>query len=143
MVNQKTKAERKPLEYYLNLKYPITFYPEKEGGYTAIIKDLPGCMTQGETLSETIKNIEEARELWIETVYESGKKDIPLPSNENEYSGRLLLRMPKSLHRCLAEGAEEEGVSLNQYILSLLSEANGKKAAIPLASVEGDFRTQI
>ena len=130
-MNQKTKASRQPLEYYLNLKYPITFYPEKEGGYTAIIRDLPGCMTQGETLSEAMENIEEARELWIETVYETGKKDVPLPSTENEYSGRLLLRIPKSLHRHLSEGAEKEGVSLNQYILSLLSEANGKRAAVP------------
>ena len=130
-MNQKTKTVRQPLEYYLNLKYPITFYPEKEGGYTAIIRDLPGCMTQGETLSEAMENIEEARELWIETVYETGKKDVPLPSTENEYSGRLLLRIPKSLHRHLSEGAEKEGVSLNQYILSLLSEANGKRAAVP------------
>lgn len=130
-MTQKTKAVRQPLEYYLNLKYPITFYPEKEGGYTAIIRDLPGCMTQGETLSEAMENIEEARELWIETVYETGKKDVPLPSTENEYSGRLLLRIPKSLHRHLSEGAEKEGVSLNQYILSLLSEANGKRAAVP------------
>ena len=88
-------------------------------------------MTQGETLSEAMENIEEARELWIETVYETGKKDVPLPSTENEYSGRLLLRIPKSLHRHLSEGAEKEGVSLNQYILSLLSEANGKRAAVP------------
>ena len=130
-MNQKIKVSRQPLEYYLNLKYPITFYPEKEGGYTAIIRDLPGCMTQGETLSEAMENLEEAREMWIETVYETGIKDIPLPSTENEYSGRLLLRIPKSLHRHLSEGAEKEGVSLNQYILSLLSEANGKRAAVP------------
>lgn len=130
MINQKNKAERQSLDYYLNLKYPITIYPEEEGGYTALVKDLPGCMTQGETLVEVMENIEEARELWIETVYQTGKKDIPLPSTENEYSGRLLLRMPKSLHRRLAEGAEKEGVSLNQYVLSLLSEATGKRAVV-------------
>ena len=37
-------------------------------------------MSQGETLEEVIINIEEASELWIETVYFSGKKDIPSPS---------------------------------------------------------------
>jgi predicted RNase H-like HicB family nuclease len=67
------------LEDYLSLKYPISLYPEEEGGYTATIPDLPGCMTQGETLEETIQNINEARELWLETVYKSGKKAIPLP----------------------------------------------------------------
>ncbi len=68
-----------PLEYYLNLKYPITLYPDVEGGYVAEIKDLPGCLTQGENLEETIKNINEARELWLETAYES-QDEIPLPT---------------------------------------------------------------
>ncbi|MCA2508542.1 MAG: type II toxin-antitoxin system HicB family antitoxin [Microcystis sp. M54BS1] len=72
--------KRPPLEYFLFLKYPISIYPEEEGGYTALIPDLPGCMSQGETLEEVIINIEEARKLWIETVYFSGKKDIPMPS---------------------------------------------------------------
>ncbi len=71
--------DNKPLEYYLNLKYPITLYPDAEGGYVAEIKDLPGCLTQGETLEETINNINEARELWLETAYESQDK-IPLPN---------------------------------------------------------------
>jgi antitoxin HicB len=73
------KLEHQSLEYYLSLKYPISIYPEEEG-YTVIIPDLPGCMTQGETLEECVVNIEEARELWIKTVYSSVKKNIPLPS---------------------------------------------------------------
>jgi predicted RNase H-like HicB family nuclease len=68
------------LDYYLSLKYPMSIYPEDDGGYTVIIPDLPGCMSQGETLEEAIENINQARELWIETVYNSGKKQIPLPS---------------------------------------------------------------
>jgi antitoxin HicB len=68
----------KSLNYYLNLTYPISFYPEPEGGYTVMIKNLPGCMSVGETLSEAIENIHEARELWIETAYEYGD-EIPLP----------------------------------------------------------------
>jgi antitoxin HicB len=46
---------------------------------------------------------------------------IPLPNNSIEYSGKLLLRMPKSLHRDLARQAEAEAISLNQYISSILS----------------------
>ena len=80
-------------------------------------------------MEETVDNIAEARELWIETVYESGG-EIPLPSTEIDYSGKVLLRMPKSLHRRLAEAAEREGVSLNQYIVSVLSEASGKTLAL-------------
>jgi len=78
--NQTNNAlENKSLEYFLNLKYPITLYPDVEGGYVAEIKDLPGCLTQGENLEETIKNISEARELWLETAYKS-QDEIPLPN---------------------------------------------------------------
>jgi antitoxin HicB len=67
-----------PLAYYLNLKYSITLYPDVEEGYVAEIKDLPGCLTQGETLEETINNINEARELWLETAYQAND-EIPMP----------------------------------------------------------------
>jgi len=72
------EIQPKSLNYYLNLTYPISFYPEPEGGYTVMIKNLPGCMSIGETLSEAMENIQEARELWIETAYEYGD-EIPLP----------------------------------------------------------------
>ena len=78
MMNNITQS--KSLEYYLSLKYPMSIYPEDERGYTIMIPDLDGCITQGDNLEEAIGNIDEARELWIETVYYSGKKEIPLPS---------------------------------------------------------------
>ncbi|WP_353932852.1 type II toxin-antitoxin system HicB family antitoxin [Okeanomitos corallinicola TIOX110] len=123
-LNQTNKQIEKPsLEYYLNFQYPVTLYPDAEGGYVAQIKELPGCLTQGETLEETMTNINEARELWIETAYEAGD-NIPLPSTDDSYSGKLLLRLPKSLHHRLAESAKREGVSLNQYLVSLVSAAD-------------------
>ncbi len=122
-LNQTQKqTEKSSLEYYLNLQYPVTLYPDPEGGYVAQIKDLPGCLSQGETLEEAMANINEARELWIETVYEAGD-EIPLPSTDESYSGKLLVRMPKSLHRRLVDKAEVEGVSLNQYIVYLLGKS--------------------
>ncbi len=123
MMKPKTAPQimnRESLDYYLSLVYSVTLDPDPDGGYVAHIKDLPGCFTQGETLEETMANIQEARELWIETAYEMGDL-IPLPNNTIEYSGKLLLRMPKSLHRDLAQKAEVEAVSLNQYISSVLS----------------------
>ncbi|ACK73800.1 protein of unknown function UPF0150 (plasmid) [Gloeothece citriformis PCC 7424] len=119
--NKKT-TELHPLEYYLELQYPITLYKDSEGGYVAEIKDLPGCMTQAETLDEVMTNIEDARRLWIETAHQYGD-NIPIPANDDQYSGRVLLRMPRSLHRKLAEGSKQEGVSLNQFFVFLLSEA--------------------
>ncbi len=77
----KTRNKTKPesLEFYLGLKYPITIYPDDDGGYVSEIKDLPGCFTQGETIEETLANIDDARKLWLETAYEYGDH-IPLPS---------------------------------------------------------------
>ncbi|MCK4226106.1 toxin-antitoxin system HicB family antitoxin, partial [candidate division WOR-3 bacterium] len=46
----------------------------------------------------------------------------PLPKVMEEYSGKFVLRVPKSLHGKLSNLAEKEGVSLNQMVVSLLSE---------------------
>ncbi len=115
---------RRPLKYYLGLKYPITVHEAPEGGYVAEIEDLPGCLAQGETLEELQKEIEVARRLWLETTYEDGG-DIPLSRTEREYSGKFILRVPRSLHRQLDGMAVREGVSLNQYVVSALSKAVG------------------
>lgn len=53
-------------------------------------------------------------------IYEKGA-DIMQPNTSNQYSGKLSLRIPKSLHRELVEEAEKEGVSLNQYALYRLA----------------------
>ena len=66
----KTITERKPLEYYLDMKYPVTFEEAPEGGYFVEIEDLPGCFSQGETVEEALAMIEEARRLWLESAYE-------------------------------------------------------------------------
>jgi antitoxin HicB len=72
--------ELRTLADYLNLKYPITLHINPDGGYVAEIRDLPGCLTQAETIEKTIANINEARELWLEKMYELGQP-IPLPSD--------------------------------------------------------------
>jgi antitoxin HicB len=123
-----TKAEYKPLDYYLRLKYPVTITPDVTGGFVAEIQDLPGCYSQGETLEEIYQNIEEARLLWIESMYEDGNA-IPLPGSkpEKQYSGKFNVRVPKSLHRKLDKMAEKEGVSLNHFLVSTLSRAVGQE----------------
>jgi antitoxin HicB len=120
----KTKTDRKPIDYYLSLKYPITFHPAPEGGYAVEIEALPGCISQGNTYEEAAEMIEEARRLWLESAYEDGL-DIPVPRNEDDYSGKFNVRFPKSLHRKLDQLAVHEGVSLNQYLVSTLSHVVG------------------
>ena len=111
------------LEYYMNLNYPIKLRPlskEEGGGWFAEIPDLPGCMSDGETREEALRNLDDAKETWISTTIKQGSV-VSTPSTESVYSGRLTLRLPKTLHRKLAERAEREGVSLNQLILSSLA----------------------
>jgi antitoxin HicB len=117
----KVMREIKPIEYYLEAVYPVTIYPAPEGGYVAEIEDLPGCITEGETLEEVFQRIEDTRRAWIEIQYEDGA-EIPLPRTEQQYSGKFLVRIPKGLHRQLAEQAKREGVSLNQYVEAMLAE---------------------
>jgi antitoxin HicB len=116
--------ERKSLEYYLDLKYPFkieTLSEEDGGGYAITYPDLLGCISDGEAIDEAIVNGEDARRAWIEVAYEKGM-EIPEPnSQDNKFSGRITLRTPRSLHRELVSHAEKEGVSLNQYIVYLLS----------------------
>ena len=75
------KNHTKPntLDSYLSLVYPITLYPEKDGGYTVIIVDLPGCMSQGDDLVEAMADIQEAKTAWIETAWDCDD-EIPLPT---------------------------------------------------------------
>ena len=123
-----TYVKRKPINYYLKLKYPVTLIPDETGGYAVEIEDLPGCISQGETVEEALQMIEEARQLWLETAYEDGL-DIPLPRDEKQYSGKFNVRVPKNLHRKLDRLAEREGVSLNHLIVSTLSESVGMREA--------------
>lgn len=108
-------------DYYINLPYKLEIVPDTdEGGYVASYPDLPGCITVGDTIQETISNAEEAKRLWIEVALKDGIT-INEPESTSEYSGQFKLRLPKSLHRSLAEHSKKEGISMNQYCLYLLA----------------------
>lgn len=130
---------REPISYYLDLAYPVRFDADPDSGFVAVFPDLPGCMTQGETLEEAAKMAEDARYGWIRVEYERGS-DIPQPSYPEEYSGKFNVRIPRSLHRSLATAAEDEGVSLNQYVVSLLSRGDAQaRVERRLVVLEGDM----
>lgn len=50
------------------MKIKVVLEPSEEGGYTAIIPALPGCISEGDTKEEALKNIQEALELYLEPV---------------------------------------------------------------------------
>ena len=119
---------RKTLGYYMALPYRVEVYPEEDGsGYTARIPDLPGCMTCADTLDELWTMIEEAKQLWVQVALEDNDYvPEPQPVKVQKYSGKFVTRIPRSLHRQLAQRAEREGTSLNQLVLALLSDGMGR-----------------
>jgi len=50
------------------LKYAALFEPQKEGGFTVTVPPLPGCISEGETFEDAVKNIKEAMVLYLEDV---------------------------------------------------------------------------
>ncbi|MDU0893687.1 MAG: toxin-antitoxin system HicB family antitoxin [Anaerococcus sp.] len=116
------QGTNKDLKYYLSLPYTIvTKEMNDETGhyYAGRVEELYDVKTVGDTIEELYENIYEALEMAIEDRIEDGE-EVPEPIDE-EYSGRILARIPKSLHKHLAEQAEAENTSLNQFILYKLS----------------------
>lgn len=118
----------KNLDYYLGLPYKYTIYPAPEGGYVIEIPDLPGCISQGETIEEAANMIEDAKRGWLEVALDQGA-EIPEPTAmaSADYSGKFNVRVPKSLHKALVENAKAENVSLNQLIVYHLSKSIGHR----------------
>lgn len=114
-----TKASR-ALGDYLNQQYRFNVIADEDGGYVVEFPDLPGCITQVEDITEVSPMAEEIRTLWIKTAFDHGF-EIPDPTYPPLYSGKFNVRLPRSLHRALAESAENEGVSLNQQVVAILS----------------------
>ena len=110
-------------ENYLRLPYSkvVREMNDESGHYFyAFILELDGCHTTGDTEAEALKNLEEALEGYIEVKLEN---DLPisLPVSESDYSGKFVVRVPKSLHQRLVQESEKEGVSLNQYAMYKLA----------------------
>lgn len=127
-------ALREQVEKYLHLPYTIRVQydnTESNPGWVAWVEELPGCMTYADTKEEIMDMIQDAMRLWIMTALERGKT-IPVPqTQERDYSGKFVVRLPKSLHRKISRRAKSEGVSLNQWIATTLAEAVGKSRLAP------------
>ena len=111
----------KTLNDYLAMSYRLEIVrDDAEGGFVASYPDLLGCITCGETEEEAVKNALDAKKAWLEAALEDGLA-IPAPDSLEAYSGQFKLRLPRSLHRSLAEHSQREGISMNQYCVYLLA----------------------
>ena len=110
-------------EEYMKLPYKLEIIPDtEESGFVASYPELPGCITCGKTVAEVVANAEDAKKTWISAAIETA----------DSYSGQFKLRLPKTLHKTLAEDSKKEGVSMNQYCVYLLAK-NSEKEHISIA----------
>ena len=111
----------KTLNDYMAMNYRMEIVEDKEeGGYVVSFPELPGCITCGETIEAAVANAKDAKKEWLAAAIEDGI-EIHDPEDLEEYSGQFKIRMPRSLHRMLAEQSKREGISMNQYCVYLLS----------------------
>jgi predicted RNase H-like HicB family nuclease len=128
----------------LKRPYARVLTPESDGHYAAEIMEFPNCIATGETAAQALANLEQVAADWVAAALEQGQ-DIPDAMETAEYSGRLVLRMTRGLHRRAALLAEREGVSLNQFINTCLAECVGEKSksqflhAVPQVHAVTDF----
>jgi antitoxin HicB len=107
-------------------QYQFTVRPlskEEGGGYLVEYPDIPGCMSDGETIEDAIRNGREALRDCIDVFRESGRK-IPKPTIE---AAQWRQRVPKTLYSKLSKQAEKEGVSINGLVTAIIAEAIGAK----------------
>jgi len=120
-------------------KYPFEIRlltTEEGGGYLITFPDLPGCMSDGETIEEAIANGADAEAAWLQAARKWGD---PIPKPNEGPSGKFVQRLPKSLHARLVARARQEGVSMNTLVTAVLAEALGRKeGARPRAKKPAD-----
>lgn len=118
-----------PVEY-LKRPYARVVVPEGDGTYRGEILEFPGCIASGDTAPEALARLEDVAESWLESVLARGQA-VPEPFEENDYSGKLVLRLAKSVHQKAARAAHRDGVSLNTFISNCVAEHLGGRKTAP------------
>ena len=115
------KTERPKPEDILKLPYTQIVVPMEDGTFHAEMPDFPGCVATGETRAEALSTLQDVAESWLLSMIARDQPIPPPPHQEHDYSGRFVLRLPKTLHRQAAIAAQREGVSLNSYVSTCLA----------------------
>jgi predicted RNase H-like HicB family nuclease len=101
--------------------YHKTIVGDDADGYLGMVTELDGCVTAGETEAEALELLQDAMEAWLIRAVEAGTP-VPEPTPAvPDVSGKMLLRMPRSLHQRLLQRAAEEGTSANQLAVAILA----------------------
>jgi predicted RNase H-like HicB family nuclease len=124
-----------PFEAYGHIVAPLS--EEDGGGYMITLPDLPGCMSDGETLEEALINGRDAFDCWIAAQVDM-RRQIPTPTHYDEAGKpvKFVQRLPRSLHASLQTRARAEGVSINTLVLALIAEGLGRHERVTKGETE-------
>jgi predicted RNase H-like HicB family nuclease len=107
-----------------SLRYSTqTFFSEEDGGFIAVAPDLPGCTAFGDTAEEAVHELQDAIRAWIGAAKKAGNPVPPPAAHRAEElpSGKVLARLPKTLHAQLIERAARDNTSLNTCLVMLVT----------------------
>jgi predicted RNase H-like HicB family nuclease len=114
-------------------KYSIQIiWSDEKKGYVGSVPEIPKLTVIAETAAQAVFALNEAIAAFIEDMQRS-HEPVPPPRRLEEYSGQFRLRVPRILHAALVRAAEAEGISLNTYILYLISERNAQQQILKQA----------
>ena len=113
--------------------YVRNLLPDGDGGYTVTVQEFPGCIAEGDTAEDALRNFDAAAASWIEAAVASGL-EIAQPVEVPVYSGRIALRIPGGLHQDAARLAEIDECSINQLLSVAIAEYVGRRQGRPLQS---------
>ena len=116
---------------YLKAPYGRVVVPESDGTFRAEITEFPGCIAVGDTAAEALANLEDVAVSWLEATLAKGQP-VPEPIDSTGFSGKLVLRFAKSLHKKAAYAAKRDGVSLNYFIVNCIAEQVGARSQPPM-----------
>jgi predicted HicB family RNase H-like nuclease len=106
----------------------VVFWSDEDGEYVATCPAFgPGVSALAPTAEEALRELHTVLGMVLESYHEQGDSLPPPDAVPATYSGKFVVRVPKTLHQKLAEQADAEGVSLNALVTSALAEAVGQR----------------
>lgn len=99
--------------------YKVAWSPEDDE-FVATCVEFPSLSWLADTQASALEGLESVVEDVLRDMLDSGE-EIPQPWAERTYSGKFNLRVGERLHRQLAQAAAEQGLSLNAYVVRLLT----------------------
>ncbi len=107
-----------------NRDYNFKVYKDEFNDWVCEYNDIPGLIGVGSTVEEAITEAKVFLDLHLDTL-DQENAEYPSKSSLNNHSGRITVRVSKSTHRRVAQFAENENISINQFITDAIHEYLG------------------